>query len=66
MYSARIEFKEHAQTYISLETKSHEKAHDMVIDAIFNLLAILSMGDHTFDDNVIGRLKFRVEELRIK
>lgn len=66
MYSSRIEFLENSQTYFTIETKSHNKAHYMVIDAIFNLMAILSMGDQCFDDEIIDRLKFRIEELRIK
>ena len=65
-YSAIIQLQEDEETYLTLITSEQDYAYDMVIESIFNLLAILSMGNHKFDGAVINRLKFRVEELRDK
>lgn len=63
-FQATVKFKEDNETYLTLTTNHKEYAHDMVIDAIFNMMALLCMGDHKFDDDVIDHIIRRAEELR--
>lgn len=65
-YNARVEFREMDDVYLTIETPYHENPHDMVLSAILNLLYLIMLGDHKFDDEVIDRLQHRIDELRIK
>ena len=65
-FQAQIRFKDDGVTYLTMETQHKEHAYDMVLEIIYNSLALLSMANHSFYDDVIDNIKMRVEELRSK
>ncbi len=65
-FQAQIRFLENDEVYLTVQTHPEEPSFDMVLDVIFSSLALLIMGDHKFDDEIVDRLIRRVEEIRIE
>ncbi len=65
-FQSTISFVHNGEKYLTVTSGPSEFAHDMVISSICSLIALLDMGDHKFDDDLIDNLQARIEAYRKK
>jgi len=65
-FQAKIDFTHDGNPYLTILSEYSEYAQDVILSAIYNLINLLEIGDHKFDDNIIDHLKNRFDEMRIK
>lgn len=63
-FQALITFLDNDEEYLKIHTRPEVEAYNMVLNSISDLLSLLNTCNHKFDDDVINRLQFRMEELR--
>lgn len=63
-YHSIVTFYHEGESYFTMKSEPKAKPPDMALTTIYNLMAILYLGNSKFDDDVIDHLLMRVEELR--
>ena len=65
-YEATINFTFEDSHYLTIKSSYCCDSYDVTLSCIYSLIALLELGNHKFDDDVIDYLKTRIEELRDK